>query len=239
MPHARRGCSLRHAVCAAIDRSRCVVPGSPTGSGTTMTPYWFPCAGPSEGSCKDTGTMARSTRSATFSPRDCRRSRRPSATAASTASFTVPPAPWAASFTRSRRLRTTAMRRARPIGRFKLVRRVRRSARGCRIAGQARRRRAAAAGWARYDPVPARALAYHRRLSASRSRAAGAGRARHSGAAGDGAAGAWSSRAPSSDGYLAGFFASVQPVATLSNPAGIHNQEWGGRIYLCTGPISP
>ena len=41
------------------------------------------------------------------------------------------------------------------------------------------------------------------------------------------------------DGYLAGFFASVQPVATLSNPAGIRNQEWGGHIYLCTGPISP
>ena len=41
------------------------------------------------------------------------------------------------------------------------------------------------------------------------------------------------------DGYLAQFFASVQPVATLSNPAGIHNQEWGGHIYLCTGPISP
>ena len=41
------------------------------------------------------------------------------------------------------------------------------------------------------------------------------------------------------DGYLAGFFASVQPMATLSNPAGIRNQEWGGHIYLCTGPISP
>ena len=41
------------------------------------------------------------------------------------------------------------------------------------------------------------------------------------------------------DGYLAEFFSSVQPVATLSNPAGIHNQEWGGRVYLCTGPISP
>jgi 4-amino-4-deoxy-L-arabinose transferase-like glycosyltransferase len=43
----------------------------------------------------------------------------------------------------------------------------------------------------------------------------------------------------SSDGYLAQFFSSVQPVATLSNPAGIHNQEWGGHVYLCTGPISP
>jgi hypothetical protein len=39
--------------------------------------------------------------------------------------------------------------------------------------------------------------------------------------------------------YLSRFFASVQPVATLSNPAGIRNQEWGGHIYLCTGPKSP
>jgi len=39
--------------------------------------------------------------------------------------------------------------------------------------------------------------------------------------------------------YLAGFFTSVKPVATLSNPAGIHNQEWGGQIYLCTGPTMP
>jgi len=41
------------------------------------------------------------------------------------------------------------------------------------------------------------------------------------------------------EGYLAQFFSSVQPVATLSNPAGIHNQEWGGHVYLCTGPVSP
>ncbi len=27
--------------------------------------------------------------------------------------------------------------------------------------------------------------------------------------------------------------------AGLSNPAGIHNQEWGGHIYLCTGPSMP
>jgi hypothetical protein len=39
--------------------------------------------------------------------------------------------------------------------------------------------------------------------------------------------------------YLAGFFTSVKPVATLSNPAGIHNQEWGGHIYLSTGPTMP
>jgi len=35
---------------------------------------------------------------------------------------------------------------------------------------------------------------------------------------------------------MAGFFADVEQVATLSNPAGIHNQEWGGHIYLCTSP---
>jgi 4-amino-4-deoxy-L-arabinose transferase-like glycosyltransferase len=38
---------------------------------------------------------------------------------------------------------------------------------------------------------------------------------------------------------LAGFFTTVETVATLSNPAGIHNQEWGGHIYLCTGPTMP
>ncbi len=39
--------------------------------------------------------------------------------------------------------------------------------------------------------------------------------------------------------HLDGFFTSVTPVATLSNPAGIHNQEWGGQIYLCTRPTTP
>ncbi len=39
--------------------------------------------------------------------------------------------------------------------------------------------------------------------------------------------------------HLSRFFHSVQPVATLSNPTGIHNQEWGGQIYLCTGPVTP
>ncbi len=38
---------------------------------------------------------------------------------------------------------------------------------------------------------------------------------------------------------MAGFFTNVEQVATLSNPAGIHNQEWGGQIYLCTGPTMP
>jgi hypothetical protein len=36
--------------------------------------------------------------------------------------------------------------------------------------------------------------------------------------------------------YLRQFFASVRVVATLSNSAGIRNQEWGGHIYVCTGP---
>jgi hypothetical protein len=38
---------------------------------------------------------------------------------------------------------------------------------------------------------------------------------------------------------LAGFFTSIRQVATVSNPAGIHNQEWGGHIYLCTAPATP
>jgi hypothetical protein len=28
-------------------------------------------------------------------------------------------------------------------------------------------------------------------------------------------------------------------VATLSNPDGIHKQEWGGHVYLCTDPRKP
>jgi 4-amino-4-deoxy-L-arabinose transferase-like glycosyltransferase len=35
------------------------------------------------------------------------------------------------------------------------------------------------------------------------------------------------------------FFTSVQAVATLSNPNGLHNQESGGHVYLCTGPRHP
>jgi hypothetical protein len=40
-------------------------------------------------------------------------------------------------------------------------------------------------------------------------------------------------------GYLRQFFTSVRMVATLSNPYGLHNQEWGGHIYVCTGPRQP
>jgi len=36
--------------------------------------------------------------------------------------------------------------------------------------------------------------------------------------------------------YLSRFFGHVRVVATLYNSAGLHNQEWGGHIYICTGP---
>jgi len=35
--------------------------------------------------------------------------------------------------------------------------------------------------------------------------------------------------------YLKQFFNSVRVAGTLSNPDGIHNQEWGGHVYVCTG----
>jgi hypothetical protein len=39
--------------------------------------------------------------------------------------------------------------------------------------------------------------------------------------------------------YLRQFFASVRTVATLSNPYGVHNQEFGGHVYVCTKPRQP
>jgi 4-amino-4-deoxy-L-arabinose transferase-like glycosyltransferase len=39
--------------------------------------------------------------------------------------------------------------------------------------------------------------------------------------------------------YLGGFFGEVRVVATLSNHAGLHNQEWGGHVYVCTDPRHP
>ena len=39
--------------------------------------------------------------------------------------------------------------------------------------------------------------------------------------------------------YLGQFFTSVRAVATLANPYGLHNQEWRGHVYLCTGPRRP
>jgi hypothetical protein len=39
--------------------------------------------------------------------------------------------------------------------------------------------------------------------------------------------------------YLSLFFTSVRVAATLSNPYGLRNQEWGGHVYVCTGPLQP
>jgi len=39
--------------------------------------------------------------------------------------------------------------------------------------------------------------------------------------------------------YLRQFFTNVRMAATLSNPYGIHNQEWDGHVYVCTGPHYP
>ena len=39
--------------------------------------------------------------------------------------------------------------------------------------------------------------------------------------------------------YLRLYFTHVRVAATLSNPYGIHNQQWGGHVYICTGPYQP
>jgi hypothetical protein len=39
--------------------------------------------------------------------------------------------------------------------------------------------------------------------------------------------------------YLGQFFTSVRVAATLSNPYGLHNQQWGGHVYVCTGARQP
>jgi len=39
--------------------------------------------------------------------------------------------------------------------------------------------------------------------------------------------------------YLRNYFRDVRIVDTLSNTAGLHNQEWGGHIYVCTKPLRP
>jgi 4-amino-4-deoxy-L-arabinose transferase-like glycosyltransferase len=44
------------------------------------------------------------------------------------------------------------------------------------------------------------------------------------------------------NGYFADFskyFTSVKSMATLGNPDGLHNQEWDGHVYLCTGLRQP
>jgi 4-amino-4-deoxy-L-arabinose transferase-like glycosyltransferase len=40
-------------------------------------------------------------------------------------------------------------------------------------------------------------------------------------------------------GYLRHFFTGVREAATLSNPYRIHNEEWHGHVYVCTGPRRP
>ena len=39
--------------------------------------------------------------------------------------------------------------------------------------------------------------------------------------------------------YLSQFFTHVRVAATLSNPYRIHNRDWGGHVYVCTGPRQP
>ena len=39
--------------------------------------------------------------------------------------------------------------------------------------------------------------------------------------------------------YLRKFFSRVRVAATLRNSDGLHNQEWGGHVYVCTGPRQP
>jgi hypothetical protein len=38
---------------------------------------------------------------------------------------------------------------------------------------------------------------------------------------------------------LGQFFTSVRVAATVSNPYGLHNQQWGGDVFICTGPRKP
>jgi hypothetical protein len=38
---------------------------------------------------------------------------------------------------------------------------------------------------------------------------------------------------------LARFFTSVRVAATVSNPYGLHNQQWGGHVFICTGLRKP
>jgi Dolichyl-phosphate-mannose-protein mannosyltransferase len=41
------------------------------------------------------------------------------------------------------------------------------------------------------------------------------------------------------EAQLREYFTGVRVAATLSNPDGIHNIEWGGHVYVCTGPRQP
>jgi hypothetical protein len=39
--------------------------------------------------------------------------------------------------------------------------------------------------------------------------------------------------------FLGQYCTSFRLAAMLSNPYGIHNQQWGGHVYICTGPRLP
>jgi Dolichyl-phosphate-mannose-protein mannosyltransferase len=39
--------------------------------------------------------------------------------------------------------------------------------------------------------------------------------------------------------YLRLYFTHVRVAATLSNPYGLRNMQWGGHVYICTGPYQP
>jgi hypothetical protein len=39
--------------------------------------------------------------------------------------------------------------------------------------------------------------------------------------------------------FLRRFFGRVRTVATVTNPAGLHNQEWHGHVLVCTRPRQP
>ncbi|WP_310727230.1 glycosyltransferase family 39 protein [Streptomyces sp. N2A] len=43
--------------------------------------------------------------------------------------------------------------------------------------------------------------------------------------------------APGFETHLRQYFRHVRAAATLSNPSGVHNIEWGGHVYLCTDPV--
>ncbi|MFE9369847.1 ArnT family glycosyltransferase [Streptomyces sp. NPDC006711] len=45
--------------------------------------------------------------------------------------------------------------------------------------------------------------------------------------------------APDYETHLRQYFTDVRPVATLSDPEGVHSVEGGGHIYVCTGPRRP
>ena len=45
--------------------------------------------------------------------------------------------------------------------------------------------------------------------------------------------------APEYAAHLRQYFRHVHVAATLSNPDGVHNIEWDGHVYICTGPRHP